>query len=135
MIQAVGTDATEIDRFIAWTSYPQAKLRRVFTASELQYSFAVSVSCAQRLALRFAVKEAFFKAVSTLHGRHNMSFLAMSRHIGVEKTSQGALFLQINWDVIKAAGLTIDHNRLRLHVSATHTKTTAFACVIIEQTG
>lgn len=133
MIQAIGTDAVEVERFAVWISYPQERLRRIYTPSELEYSFSVWAICAQRLALRFAVKEAFFKALSTFAGPHGMPFLTMVRHIGVEKTPQGALFLQVKWAALKEAGIAVDENRLRIHVSATHTKTTAFACVILEQ--
>lgn len=133
MIEAFGVDVIEVERFNVWTTYSKKQLLRIFTQSELQYCFASAACTAERLALRFAAKEAFFKSLSSIDPDHKISFLAMSRYIAVEKASCGKIYLAVNWAALQSAGLLIDLERLKVHISASHTKVTAFASVIIER--
>lgn len=133
MIEAFGVDVIEIERFVSWAAYSEKQLLRIFTETELHYCFAVAACTAERLALRFAAKEAFFKSLSSIDPNHKISFLSMSRHIAVEKDPCGAIRLAINWAALRSAGLSISLEHLKVHVSASHTRVTAFASVIIER--
>ena len=65
LIAGIGVDIAEIARFERFVREDnRALLERIFTAGELAYSFARKQS-AQHLALRFAAKEAFVKALGT----------------------------------------------------------------------
>ena len=65
MIIGTGIDIAAIARFERFVNEDnQSLFRRLFTRSELDYCFAKRFS-AQPLALRFAAKEAFLKALGT----------------------------------------------------------------------
>ena len=65
LIIGTGIDIAEIARFERFVKEDNQPLfRRLFTHSELDYCFARRLS-AQHLALRFAAKEAFLKALGT----------------------------------------------------------------------
>ena len=65
MIIGTGIDIAEISRFERFVKEDNQPLfRRLFTRPELDYCFARKLA-AQHLALRFAAKEAFLKALGT----------------------------------------------------------------------
>ena len=64
MIIGIGVDIAEIDRFKPWCSYSNEQLSRVFSPKELEQCKRNGKLAADRLASRFAAKEAFFKALS-----------------------------------------------------------------------
>lgn len=65
MIIGTGIDITEISRFDRFVQEDnQLLLRRLFTQAELDYCFSKRFS-ARPLAMRFAAKEAFLKALGT----------------------------------------------------------------------
>ena len=64
MILGIGIDSVEIKRFEPWTSYSKNRLARIFSEHEITYSLSNPKKAAERLAARFAAKEAFFKALS-----------------------------------------------------------------------
>lgn len=139
MIKGLGVDAVEIQRFMPWVHYPRMQLARIFSASELDYCFALCASVAthhaviaQRLALRFAAREAFFKALSSFDLAHTVPFLTVCRHVVIHKQHSGALSVLVDWQALRKAGLSISSDQLIIHLSATHTAVTAFVTVIIE---
>ena len=62
MILGIGVDIAEIDRFKPWCSYSSEQLSRIFSPKELEQCKRNGKLSADRLASRFAAKEAFFKA-------------------------------------------------------------------------
>ena len=65
MVLGVGVDIVQINRFKFWIEYPKAQLSHVFSKPELDYIFSGTQELAmQRMASRFAAKEAFYKALS-----------------------------------------------------------------------
>ncbi len=119
MIQAIGIDAVEIERFKNWHTFSHKKLSRIFSAHEIEYCLSNQKN-AERFAARFAAKEALFKALSQLNIK--IPFLTLC------KTSE-----IINNPVpllkIKHQNSTISDYTIL--VSLTHTETTAIAVVII----
>lgn len=139
MIKGLGVDAVEIQRFMPWVHYPRTQLARIFSTTELDYCFALSASIdtnhvviAQRLALRFAAREAFFKALSSLDPAHTVPFLTVCRHVAVQKHVSGVISFLVDWQALRQAGLTLASDQVIIHLSATHTAVTAFVTVIIE---
>ncbi|MBS1986622.1 4'-phosphopantetheinyl transferase superfamily protein [Candidatus Dependentiae bacterium] len=139
MIKGLGVDAVEIQRFIPWVHYPRTQLARIFSVAELDYCFTLSASIdtnhaviAQRLALRFAAREAFFKALSGFDPAHTVPFLTVCRHVAVQKHVSDAISLLVDWQALCQAGLSLAGDHVIIHLSATHTAVTAFVTVIIE---
>lgn len=121
----LGIDAVEIERFKAWTTFSHAKLSRVFTREELGYCFAVPTKTAERLAVRFAAKEAFYKAVFPLL-EHPLPLLYIFKHCEVVKEQHGMPVFQANWTALSLK------NAYKTTLSVTHTRLTAIAVVVIE---
>lgn len=132
MIKGIGIDAVDIERFAPWTHYPRKRLMRIYSATELVYCFQTPSLAAQRLALRFAIREAFFKALSGVAPHHTVPFLTLCRHLVIERAPSGALNVMVDWSSLQAYGLQTIIPSLQVHVSATHTASTAIAWVIIE---
>lgn len=149
MIKGLGIDAVDIARFVPWTKYSRTRLSRIFSQAELDYCFAQIVipaqagiqasnlasnlaTIAQRLAVRFAAREAFFKALSTFDPAHTVPFLTVCQHVAVTKQPSGAISLSVDWSSLKEKGLALKAVEPVIHISATHTATTAFVTVIIE---
>ena len=126
MIQAIGIDSVEIVRFAHWGKYSQGSLLKIFSLAELTYSLSNPAKTSERLAARFAAKEAAYKALSSLFNK-KISFLSWCTLIEVTHNDQSQPHLKIAWHV-----LDIPCVPSAIHISLTHTKTTATALVIIE---
>ena len=106
----LGVDLVEVARIRKMAERNPGFLKRFFTAGELAYSFK-SKNKFERLAARFAVKEAVIKALDA----KNLPL----KNIEVENTPSGR-------PQVKVKGRA----RLRLLVSISHTGTHAVAAVI-----
>ena len=73
MIYGIGTDIIEVARIQKAIEHSEAFLTRVFSAGEIHYC-TTFVNKYERLASRFAAKEAFLKAMGTgLRGGYNLN--------------------------------------------------------------
>ena len=124
MIKGLGIDAVEVNRFIAWTEYPHTKLARIFSQKEIDYCLSVPTKAPERLAAHFATREAFFKAISSAYPEHDIPFLTLCKKIELQANKLGAPVLQVDWQ-----GLQLPQSFV--HISITHTKTTATVVVIL----
>ena len=120
MIIGTGIDVLEISRFAeAIARHGERFLTRVFTSAELE-------NCqgrVERLAVRFAAKEAFLKAVGT--GFSGVTW----RDMNVLTSSSGAPVMHLSGNALRLAeGL----GATRTHISLSHSKITAVAVVILE---
>jgi holo-[acyl-carrier protein] synthase len=126
MIAGVGIDIVEVERIrAARLRWSERFLRRVFTENELGYCLP-SAQRDQRLAARFAAKEAFLKALGTglsLGGRWN--------EIEVRSDRRGAPSLGLTG---RPAALLRERGIGFAGLSISHTKKTAVAVVILEET-
>ncbi len=120
---SVGIDAVEIERFKDWHTYSVKKLHRLFTEKEIAYCISIPEKAAERFAVRFAAKEAFYKALSSLH-ETPLSFLKVCKYTEVQKKLHGAAFLSVDWKALRLAPYA-------LSCSLSHTNTTALAVVIM----
>ena len=125
MIVGIGTDIAEVDRIArALQTYGEQFERKVFTQEEIEYCRRTPRRASERYAARFAAKEAFAKALGTgiAKGVH-------WRDIGVRRMPGGRPFIKLRGHAATlCAGMSI-------HLSLTHTETTAMATVILERKG
>jgi holo-[acyl-carrier protein] synthase len=124
MIVGTGVDIAEVGRIeAAVVRFGQRFLRRVFTPAEIQYCQG-KPNTAERLAARFAAKEAGMKAIGT-GLRHGITWqdVEVVRFPGQRPT------LKFSG---KAAEFAARLDCKRTHLSISHTKEQAIAYVILE---
>ncbi len=117
MIKGIGTDIIEIDRIErAVKEYGKKFLKRIFTDKELSYCERRGKLKFPELAVRFAAKEAYSKALGTgMKGIH-------WKKIEIVNNNQGKPHIAIEGKVLK-----------NVHVSLSHSENSAVACLIIEE--
>ena len=96
----IGIDSVEIERFIPWTTFSQERLLRIFSPEEISYSLSVPRKAAERLAVRFAAKEAFYKAAIPLLPQP-VPFLTLARHSTITFGTRGEPQLNFSWERVK----------------------------------
>ena len=127
MIVGIGIDAVEIARIDELLrKYPAAARRRVFTAAERRDA-GRGRGAAASLAARFAAKEAAMKALGT-GWAEGVGFA----DIEVHREPSGAPRLELHGAAARRARKLA---ATALHVTMSHTRTTAVAVVVIEGSG
>lgn len=125
MIFGTGIDIVEISRFERFLAEGKDSLfQRVFTPAEIEYCSGKKRS-AQHFAIRFAAKEAFFKAVG-LGLRDGMSW----KDVEVVKNGLGKPDLSLHG---RAADIFADRGLKMSHTSLSHDGAYAVAMVILER--
>jgi len=136
VIAGIGIDSVDIERFANWKQRPIEQLAKLFTKQEITYCLQNSEKTAERFAARFAVKEAFYKALSQILPNNNIPFLTACKTISVSHENNGNPIIEINWKfLLKNYPGTLKFNpktRFKSLVSITHTKHVATAIVLIE---
>jgi holo-[acyl-carrier protein] synthase len=124
MILGVGTDLAEVERIgRSVERFGERFLTRVFTARERAYAMR-KANWAERLAARFAAKEAGMKAIGT-GLRRGVSWQQLE--VANEPTGRPTLLLHgAALEAANALGVK------RISISLTHTKGIALAVVILE---
>ncbi len=124
MIVGTGVDITEVSRIRAAVErFGERFLGRVFTPEEVRYCTS-KANVAERLAARFAAKEAGMKAIGT-GLRHGITW-----H-DVEVVRRPGSRPELRYSG-KAAEFAARLGCLRTHLSLTHTAEQAMAFVILE---
>ena len=131
MIAGVGIDCIEIKRFELWHSYPADKLVRIFSSQEIEYCLQKSFKSAERFAVRFAAREACYKAICSLKLPCKIPFLKMCRLVNIERYDNGSQKMNINWPVLIGTKIDLISQPI-VHISLTHNRTEAIAVVILE---
>jgi holo-[acyl-carrier protein] synthase len=126
MILGIGIDAVEVERFIPWCDYSQKKLSRIFSPQEIDYCLQQPNKSAERFAVRFASREALFKALSYAYPDHSLPFLTLCSRVTITKNDSRP-YLTVVGDI------GIDLTGLTFHLSLSHTRTDATALVVIEK--
>ena len=132
MIIGLGIDIVDIARFAQWHTYTHARLARIFTEQEVEYCLSNRAKSAERFAVRFAAKEAFFKALSSAAPVHRIPLLTVCAAVGIDRNDDGSPSLAINWAALQKASLAPLPTHTMPLVSLSHTKTLATACVILQ---
>jgi holo-[acyl-carrier protein] synthase len=124
MIVGTGVDITEVSRIKAILErFGERFLARVYTPEEVQYCTS-KANPAERLAARFAAKEAGMKALGT-GLRHGITW----RDVEVVRQPGGRPMLRLGG---VAAEFAARLGCKRAHLSLTHTAEQAMAFVILE---
>ncbi len=132
MILGIGIDSVEIARFAHWHTFGTKQLQRIFSLDEIDYCLRIQQKSAERFAVRFAAREACYKALNQWQS-HAIPFLTFCKMVTVSKNKNGLPTLVIDWHYSNKQ-LAIDHcPSIRALLSLTHTKNIATACVIFEQ--
>lgn len=118
----IGLDAVDISRFEHWSKYPIKQLEKIFHIDEINYAFSNPKKTSERLAARFAAKEAFYKVLSSVTDK-KYPLLYVFRNIRVRLKENGAPYLIINNDALNF--------NYSCHLTITHTDKTAIALVMI----
>jgi holo-[acyl-carrier protein] synthase len=125
VIVGIGVDAVEIARFAESLERTPSLADRLFTADERAYAErAKGMVRVQRLAARFAAKEAVLKAMGQGLGACGFHDIEVVRD---EDTSVPAVSLHN-----RAIELADEHGVATWHLSLTHTDETAIAYVVAE---
>lgn len=122
-VVGIGVDAVDVDRFRGLLGRRPGFAARVFTSSELADVSAFE-DPAERLAVRFAAKEATLKALGRGIGACKFSDIEVVRRGGDGSPSAPSLRLEGD-----AANLASERNVSQWHVSLTHTRLVAVAVV------
>ena len=126
MIGGIGVDTIQVERFSQWYTYSKKKLSRIFSQEEIDYCLQQPDKSSERFAVRFAAREALYKALSYLYPDKKIPFLTLCSRITITKIASRP-YLMVTGDI--GVGL----NGFFIHLSLSHTRTYATALVIIEQ--
>ena len=128
-IVGLGIDSIEIYRFSEWKTFSTLMLQRIFSDEEIGYSLSVTAKSAERFAVRFAVREAFYKALSSYDPAVSVPFLTVCKRVYVTK-EKGVPRLVVDWNLLK--NYNGKEYSLKVHCSLTHNRSIATAVVILE---
>jgi holo-[acyl-carrier protein] synthase len=127
MIAGIGVDIVDVSRVAKLLErYGERFLRRVFTDPEIKYALG-SGNRAERLAGRFAVKEAFMKALGT-----GKSQGILWRDVETVRGPMGRPVVRLHGQAVRWMQY---RGGSRVHVSITHDGGKAVAFVILEKGG
>ena len=125
MIFGTGIDIIEVKRIERSLTRGDGLKNKLFTRFEQDYCDNRRAAVYQCYAARFAVKEAFFKALGTGY-RYGMAFT----EIEVKNDKLGKPFVEPSGKVKEF----IEENGVKkIHISISHVKETAVASVILEK--
>ncbi|UTC61259.1 holo-ACP synthase [Treponema sp. OMZ 787] len=122
MILGLGIDIVEVSRLEKWLS-DKKLLERFFCKEEIEYVLSKENGAALSLAVRFAAKEAFGKALGT-----GLTGIEL-KDIAVSNDKAGMPYLKLSGTALEALN---KKGGASCHLSLSHEKTTAAAVVIIE---
>ncbi|MBN1549277.1 holo-ACP synthase [Candidatus Babeliales bacterium] len=123
MIIGLGLDTVEIERFEKWHTYKRKQLARIFSKEEIDYCLQYQTTSAERFAVRFAAKEALFKAANTVA---SISFLHLCKMSNVHHDHHGQARMTILDSYYRKLGSPT------ISISLTHSRTIASAIVILD---
>ena len=138
MILGIGIDVVHVDRFVRWNDYPPHRLYRVFSEQEITDCRDTNGALVpEKLAIRFAAKEAFYKALSSALVNLELQFkpfalLAVCRFIEVLYGAHGVPILHVEWKSLQGLG-QFQLPKTISHLSMSHEKHCAVTMVLIEQ--
>lgn len=136
-ILGIGTDIVAVERFTLWAEYPEHKLLRIFVREELaDCMLSNSLYCSERLAVRFAAKEAFYKALSSALlalncTKKSFSLLSICSLVHVIKEPVWQVpQLKVDWIAFNGI-VGVQLSQLKVHLTLAHEQQAAVAFVII----
>ena len=136
MILGIGTDIVDVARFEKWAGYSHTRLLKIFSEQELAQCKHDNLYIPEKLAARFAAKEAFYKALSaslvTLKKTEKtFSLLSTARFVTVAYAEWGVPYIVIDWQSFAQKNNIDCLPLLSVHLSLAHEKSHALAFVVI----
>jgi len=127
IIVGIGIDSVEISRFREFNHYSDKQLLRLFSPEELSYCRAYSSKSSERFAVRFAAKEALFKALSLYTKKAPCPFFTLCK-MSTLTTTSSLPFPQITlqWEQLNISPCSI-------LVTLTHTQDIATALICLQK--
>lgn len=125
MILGIGVDTIDINRFSQWHTYSLKKLRRIFSSEEIEYCLEDTKKSAERFAVRFAAREALYKALSCACPGISIPFLTLCAHTTIKKINARPVL-----ELRDLCG--IDTTQFTIHLSLSHSRTQATAFIVLE---
>lgn len=124
----LGTDICEIERIEKiYQKYGEKFLKRTYTSLEASYCIAKPLKTNERLAVRFAVKEAVSKALGVGLNKLGWAYGIDFRDVELMREANGAVSLKLTGIAKKLA----DEKGIKnWTVSVAHSKTDAVATVV-----
>ena len=136
MILGVGIDLVEIKRMERWANFQNSSLLKIFSDQELaDCTNKASILVLEKLASRFAAKEAFYKALSAALvklGKTDQTFslLFTCQNVQIITASFDVPALQINWTGFEGK-IKCTLPQIYADVSLSHEESVAAAVVIL----
>lgn len=130
MIIGNGIDLVEVARFADWHKKDIQQLLRIFSQEEIDYCLSKLDKSAQRFAVRFAAREAFYKALCTAWPNMPIPFLTLCSMITITKQHRVPQLI-VDWSQIKDLPENIKNSVI--HCSLAHEQLHAIAMVTLEQ--
>jgi phosphopantetheine--protein transferase-like protein len=125
MILGIGVDSVEVARFANWYTYSRKKLSKIFSDQEIDYCLSLPIKSAERFAVRFAAREALYKAYNSWRPDHQIPFLTFCKAVTISKKVSGVPEALLN--------IIIVPDQCKILISLAHSHTTATAFAILEQ--
>lgn len=127
MILGIGIDMVDIERFKEWHTKSFKELSSMFSADEIAYCLEIPAKSSERFAVRFAAKEAFYKAYCSWQKDSKPLLFTMCKAVSISKTNTYVPYLLVNWQALNVPFEPI------CHVTLTHTAKMALAQVLLSQ--
>lgn len=127
----IGFDLVDCIRCAHWLTFSPTTLMRIFSPEEIAYCCSEPTHSASRFAVRFAAREALYKALSTLQqdSTRPMPFRHFCKSVHVVRQPGQTPCFTLNHDILEQFyNLT---NIVNISLSLSHTPTTAGAVVMI----
>ena len=125
----VGFDLVDCARCADWLKLSDKALMKIFSSAEIAYCRKDPAQSASRFAVRFAAREALYKALNTLQHDRSMPFLLFCRSVEVVKSATNRPSIKL--DAAIMATFYAVEKIADLSLSLSHTATTTGAVVII----
>jgi phosphopantetheine--protein transferase-like protein len=124
-MRSIGIDTVDIHRFIHWHLYTIERLRKVYTEREIMYCAAPINNNikAQRFAVRYAAKEACYKALCAAN-LLSCSFISFARTCELTHTPYRVPRIILHQDIPNT-------QTIQILCSLTHTNISATALVLL----
>lgn len=123
-IVGLGVDIVVVSRFRYFHLKSRQSLRRLFSSDEIYYCCFCERLSAERFAVRFAAKEALYKALSSAVCKRPVSFLSFCSFCSIEANPIPRFV--VDWQ-------RLDLPIFDVLVSLSHTQESAIAAVIVRK--
>lgn len=131
MIVGIGVDALEIDRFVLWHLKSVKQLQKIYSEQEISYCLAQPSMSAARFCVRFAAREALFKAL-TQAGVIQIPFLSLCKAMSVGKDRSNVPYIILHSERFSTQDRKI-LEQCSILLTLTHSKKIALASVILQK--